>query len=193
MKLQIDNLDGAGVRDYTAAVDAARPARIVRRLNRAAELQCSLVANAPSFVTPANGARIVLTGNGAQNIFTGYLTQAPALEYLGWGERGAVYRYGLIGLSDEVLLDRKRLPSRAPFVARSAGSALRQLDQDLLPGAFDTSGGAGPGRAAVLLARSPKEVVAARRGNCAASTGCLQNDEWSHDAGASGGGGIRAE
>jgi hypothetical protein len=41
--------------------------------------------------------------------------------------------------SDEVLLDLKALPNRAPFVARTAGSALRQLAQDLLPGFFDTT------------------------------------------------------
>ena len=50
-----------------------------------------------------------------------------------------VYRYKLVAESDEVLLDQKALPNRAPFVARSAESALRQLVQDLLPGGFDTS------------------------------------------------------
>ncbi len=55
------------------------------------------------------------------------------------GEQGAVYRYEVVAQSDEVLLDQKALPNRAPFVARSAGSALRQLAQDLLPGGFDTS------------------------------------------------------
>jgi hypothetical protein len=42
-------------------------------------------------------------------------------------------------LSDEILLDQKRLPDHSPFVARSAGDALRQLSQDLLPGQFDTT------------------------------------------------------
>ena len=45
-----------------------------------------------------------------------------------------------MALSDESLLDRKRLPFRSPFVARSAGNALAQLTQDLLPGIFDTTG-----------------------------------------------------
>ena len=35
---------------------------------------------------------------------------------------------------------RRHCRIRAPFVARSAGSALKQLVQDLLPGRFDTSG-----------------------------------------------------
>ena len=67
------------------------------------------------------------------------LTQAPQFEYLGWGEQGAVYRYDLIAESDEVLLDQKALPNRAPFVGRTIGGALTQLAQDLLPGVFNTS------------------------------------------------------
>jgi hypothetical protein len=55
------------------------------------------------------------------------------------GERGPVYRYNLTALSDESLLNEKRLPDRSPFVERSAGSALRQITQDLIPGVFDTS------------------------------------------------------
>jgi len=41
--------------------------------------------------------------------------------------------------NSEVLLNQKALPNRSPFVERSAGNALRQLSQDLLPGKFDTS------------------------------------------------------
>src|SRR3989440_6447089 len=74
-----------------------------------------------------------------EDVFTGYLTQAPAFEYLGWGERGPVYRYNLVAQGDVVLLDRKQIPNSPPFVDRSAGDALRQLTEDLLPGIFDTS------------------------------------------------------
>jgi hypothetical protein len=139
MKLQIDNLDGHGLVDYTPTIDCSQPLRVWRRLNRAAELQCSLVATGAGFSTPANGARIVLARAGGQTLFTGYLTQAPVFEPLGRGDHGPVYRYKLIALSDEVALDRKRLPDTAPFVDRSAGSSLRQLMQDLRPGLLDTS------------------------------------------------------
>ena len=54
--------------------------------------------------------------------------------------KAPVYRYNVVAQSDEVLLDQKALPNRSPFVDRSAGNALRQLAQDLLPGWFDTSG-----------------------------------------------------
>jgi hypothetical protein len=91
------------------------------------------------FEAPATGARVVLTKNSGSFVFTGYLTRAPQCEYLGFGERGPMYRYDLIAESDEVLLDQKPLPDRAPFLGRSAGAALRQLAEDLLPGCFDTS------------------------------------------------------
>lgn len=139
MKLQIDNLDGHGLRDYTPAIDGSRSPQLVRRLNRPAELRFSLVASEPDFVVPANGARVMLGKTNGQDVFTGYLKQSPVFEYLGWGQRGPVYRYSLVAQSDESALDRKRLPNRSPFVDRGGGNALRQLAEDLLPGTFDTT------------------------------------------------------
>lgn len=139
MKLQIDNFDGRGLLDYTASVDGSQFPRVTRRLNQTAELRFSLVSNGPNFVVPVAGAHVVLGRSNGQDVFTGYLMQAPVYEYLGWGERGPVYRYNLVAQSDEALLDEKQLPDRCPFVERSAGSALRLLTQDAMPGAFDTS------------------------------------------------------
>jgi hypothetical protein len=98
-----------------------------------------LLANSPRFVIPVTGARVTLGKTNGGDVFTGYVTAAPQYEYLGLGEQGPVYRYNVIAQSDEVLLDQKALPNRSPFVDRSAGNALRQLAQDLLPGWFDTS------------------------------------------------------
>lgn len=140
MKLTIDNLLGQGPADYTAAMDGTVMPRVSRKINQPAGLRLSLVANTPGFQTPVMGARIVLAKNDGGFLFTGYLTEAPRCSYLGIGEQGAVYHYEVVAQSDEILLDQKALPNRAPFVARSAGSALRQLAQDLLPGGFDTSG-----------------------------------------------------
>ncbi len=139
MKLTIDNLQGLGPVDYTAAVDGTVAPRIERAINQPASLQLSLLANAPGFVVPAIKARIVLSKTNGALMFTGYLTQAPQLEYLGWGEQQPVYRYDVVAGSDEVLLDLKALPTRAAFVDRTAGSALKQLAQDLMPGGFDAS------------------------------------------------------
>jgi hypothetical protein len=140
MKLTIDNLQGQGPQDYTAALDGTKLPQLERKLNRPAELQFSLVANSPGFVIPVIGARVALGKTNGSDVFTGYVIAAPQYEYLGWGEKGPVYRYNVAAQSDEVLLDQKALPNRTPFVSRSAGNALRQLAQDLLPGWFDTSG-----------------------------------------------------
>ncbi len=141
MKVTLDNFDGSGLRDYTDAVALDARCRLSRPLNRPAEYELTLVSSSPNFVVPANGARLVVTRNDTGGtLFTGYLNLAPEYEYLGWGERGPVYRYKLHALSDESLLDRKTLPVRLPFVARSAGEALRQLTEDVMPGVFDLSG-----------------------------------------------------
>jgi hypothetical protein len=139
MKLQIDNLDGTGPRDYTADIDAARAPKVTRKLNEASQLRFSLLSIGGDFVVPSRGARVTLGRTNGQDVFTGYIKTDPEYEYLGWGERGVMYRYNFVALSDEFLLDEKRLSTRSPFVARSAGDALRQLTQDAIPGAFDTS------------------------------------------------------
>ncbi|MGC2198134.1 MAG: hypothetical protein WA628_25915, partial [Terriglobales bacterium] len=140
MKLTIDNLDGRGPWDYTAYIDSAQTPHLVRRLNKPSELRFSLVASAPDFVVPANGARVMLGQLNGQDLFTGYVIAAPRFEYLGWGGQGPVYRYRMVARSDEVLLDRKTIRRRFPFGARSAGDALRQLAEDVMPGTFDASG-----------------------------------------------------
>jgi hypothetical protein len=139
MKLQIDNLDGLGPIDYTSSIDGSRSPQVARKLNQPSEFRVSLVADSTDFVVPVTGARVTLGLTNGQDVFTGYLMQSPQFEYLGWGERGPIYRYDLVAQSDEGLLDEKRLPDRCPFLNRSAGNALRQLTEDLMPGVFDTS------------------------------------------------------
>ena len=139
MLLTIDNNDGAGVRDYTAAIAPDPPPRIRRKLNQPSEMEAALIADTAQFVVPVLGGRVVLSRRDGTKLFTGYLTAAPVREHLGWGERGAILRYRLAAVSDEFILDRKVLPGRASFVNRTAGSALKQLAEALLPGAFNTS------------------------------------------------------
>jgi hypothetical protein len=140
MNLSIDNLQGQGPQDYTGALDGTSLPKVERKLNQPAELQFSLLANSAGFEVPVTGARVILSKTNGSDVFTGYVSAAPQHGYLGWGEQGPVYRYNVVAWSDEVLLDQKALPNRSPFVGRSAGSALRQLAQDLLPGWFNTSG-----------------------------------------------------
>ena len=140
MNLTIDNLQGQGPQSYTGGLDGTKPPEIQRKLNQPAELQVSLVANVPGLVIPVTGARVIMSKASGSFVFTGYVTAAPQYEYLGWGEQAPVYRYNVVAQSDEVLLDQKALPNRASFVDRSAGNALRQLAQDLLPGWFNAAG-----------------------------------------------------
>jgi hypothetical protein len=139
MNLTIDNLQGQGPQDYAGGLDGTKTPEIQRKLNQPAELQFSLVANLPGMVIPVTGARVTLSKANGSFVFTGYVIAAPQYEYLGWGEQAPVYRYNVVAQSDEVLLDQKALPNRAPFVERSAGNALQQLAQDLLPGWFNTA------------------------------------------------------
>ncbi len=139
MLLTIDNHDGAGARDYTSAIAPEAPPRVRRKLNQPSELDTALVADSAQFVVPASGGRVVLSRRDGAKLFTGYLSAAPVREHLGWGERAAVFRYRMAAVSDEFILDRKRLPERAPFVNRTAGSSLKQLAEDLLPGAFNVT------------------------------------------------------
>lgn len=139
MKITIDNLQGVGGVDYTAALDPTVPPRVERRINRPSRFTCMLLGGTPGFVVPQGGARVAVSKQNGDLLFTGYLTQPAEFEYLGWGGSGPVYRYSLAAESDEILLDQKALPDRAPFIARSAGSALKQLIENLLPGILDTS------------------------------------------------------
>jgi hypothetical protein len=124
MKLLIDSSD------YTSHLDASVRPRASRALNKPARLAATLIATDPSFVVPAADARVILERNDGYRIFTGYLDGAPQWEHVGWNERGPIYRYQLSATSDEVLLNRKRLPQRAPMVNRTAGGALKQLATD---------------------------------------------------------------
>ena len=139
MKLSIDNLLGQGAVDYTAALDMTVAPKIERKINQPAVMKFALVPTASGFVAPLVGARVAMVKTGGAAMFTGYLTQSPECEHLGWSEQGPLYRYVVVAESDEVLLDQKALPNRATFVGRTAGAAMRQLAQDLLPGFFDTS------------------------------------------------------
>lgn len=136
MRLTIDNFDNAGARDYTANLNADSMPRIQRKLNRPSRLTLSLVAPTPDFIVPASGARIALELGDGQKLFTGYVSSAPDYEYLGWGERGPMYLYSVTALSDEFVLDRKFIAERAPFTHRAAGDIVKQLANDVAPGAL---------------------------------------------------------
>jgi hypothetical protein len=139
MILTIDNHDGAGARNYTAALESERLPKIMRKLNRPTKAQLSLISDDSQFVLPAAGGRIRILRADGHAYFTGYLTSEPEFEYLGWGQYGPVYRYLLEATGDEWVLDRKRMLQRPTLTSRTVGAALKQITEDILPGAFDTT------------------------------------------------------
>jgi len=139
MKLLIDNLDGRGAMDCTGFVGAREGARLVRKLNCAAELKVQLLAGTPDFVSPACGARVTLVRDDGSNLFAGYVASLPVHQYAGRAEQGPQYVWQIRALSDAMLLDQKALSPCPPLVDRSAGSAFRQLTENTLPGRFDLS------------------------------------------------------
>jgi len=139
MLLTIDNSDGAGARDYTGALDRESPPLIRRTLNAPATIEMQLRIQDPQLPIPAAGARVRVLTSGGMALFTGYVAGSPSFDYLGWGMSGPIYRLHLAATGDELLLDRKRLPVRSPFVGRFAGDILKQITSDLLPGVLDTT------------------------------------------------------
>ncbi len=139
MKFQIDNFDGSGPRDYTSALESAGPLQITRKLNQPGKLVAVLVSSGIDFVPPVDGGRVTLVKTDATLLFTGFLNSVGALEFLGRGAFGPVYRCEITATSDEALLDEKTLPVCSPFINRSAGNALKQLTQDTVPNVFDVS------------------------------------------------------
>ncbi|MGB8012380.1 MAG: hypothetical protein WCF68_12235 [Terriglobales bacterium] len=140
MQLLIDNLDGLGPQDYTASIDSSKSPGLARKLNRPSELKFGLVGGLESLAIPVLGARVTVALSNGNNLFTGYIVQTPSYQYVGWSDRGPVYRYEVDALSDAMLMDRKAPPAHPPFVDRSAGSAFDQLTAEALPGWFDVSG-----------------------------------------------------
>ncbi len=139
MKILIDNFDGAGARDYTAAAAVAPPPVIRRALNRVAELRLALHLSDPALLVPAGGARVVVMPDDGTPLFTGYLGETLACDYLGWGERGPVYRLTFGAASDEALLDSQPLPDGLTFTGRTPADIVRILTAALLPGVFATT------------------------------------------------------
>ncbi len=125
MKLTIDNHDGKGAIDYTSAIVAARPFRILRRLNEPVTCAVTLLP-ADSLPTPARSGRIRVYDDSSLLLFTGYIATEPALELAGQGSSGAVYAAVVTAISDDILLSRQYLP-QTNTPASAADQALQVL------------------------------------------------------------------
>ncbi len=139
MKLLIDNFDGFGLRDYTPVLDSVKPTSLLRKLNRPAEMKFVLTLGDGPLLIPVLHARVILVAASGMKLFTGYTVQIPVAEYVGWGDRGSVFRYGVGALSDVMLMDQKAPPPHPSFVNRRAGDAFKQLTEEALPNVFDVT------------------------------------------------------
>jgi hypothetical protein len=114
--------------DYTAALDAARPLTIERKLNEPSlcQLWLSLPANG-SLAAPLRNQSLAVTGDDGTYYFTGYIAVTPMPEYAGLAIEGPRYRLAIQGLSDELLLDQLLMPPSTGVTGDSAGALLTAL------------------------------------------------------------------
>jgi hypothetical protein len=152
LKLEIDNGDARGRVDYTCylASPDRSPAVLRDRMNLPALLDFTLVPADDAFLAPRRSAYVGLTGladalpPGGPRVpgalFTGFITNEPAIEFLGTRNARPVYGYRYQATSEEYLLNVKRLGLLPPFLNQTAGQVLRFLTGHLQPGRFDTSG-----------------------------------------------------
>ena len=119
MQLTLDNLDGLGSLDYSAAIDNSQPFVIERSLNTPSLAKGLLCLAGTTLAIPARRARAVVSTAAGMVLFTGYLATEPEPLYAGVATQGPVYRYVISAISDEWLLDKQT--AGAP-IGRSLGA-----------------------------------------------------------------------
>jgi len=127
--------------DYTAALDAARPLIIERRLNEPSicGLSLSLPANG-SLAIPSRFQFLAVTGDDETIYFTGYIAVSPLPEYAGLAIEGPRYRIVIQAISDELLLDQLLMPPTASAIGETAGTLMTALVTHTGSTALSTSG-----------------------------------------------------
>jgi hypothetical protein len=138
--MTIDNLDGAGAVDYSAALCPDGPLKIARALNVPSVCSGMLDVSDVGLAVPARRGRVVVTAANETVLFTGYVATEPQPVYAGVGLKGPVYRYALSAVSDEWLLDKQSLPTSGVGLAQSGGQLLKTLTDRVDAGLFTTTG-----------------------------------------------------
>jgi len=136
VKVTIDNLDGAGAVDYSAALCADGPLKIERALNAPSICSGMLDVSDASLAVPARRGRVVVTAASGTVLFTGYVATEPEAVYAGAGLMGPVYRYAFSAVSDEWLLDKQAVPLSGAGLAQSGGQLLTTLTSRVDDGLF---------------------------------------------------------
>ncbi len=138
MILTIDNNDGAGPVDYSAAISADVPLKIDRALNKPS--LCSGMLELGMLPVPARRGRVKIAADDGALLFTGYLATEPAGVYAGVATTGSVYRYAFSAVSDEWLLDKQVLPVIGATLNSTAGTALSSFARRIGGSVFLTAG-----------------------------------------------------
>lgn len=114
--------------DYSAALSAAEPLTMERKLN--APSVCQFSVSLPcdgSLAVPDRFGYVKVTGDDGTLYFTGYIAASPLPEYAGMGLEGPHYRYAIRALSDELLLDQYLMASSASSAGGTASALLAAL------------------------------------------------------------------
>ena len=143
MKLTIDNLDGHGPIDYTAALDASAPLKIDRSLN--APSRCHGLLTLTGQVSPARRGRVIVIADNGSVLFTGYIATSPVEEYAGNGLTGSIFHTAFSAVSDEWLLDRQTFLFGGAALNANSGDVLQTLTRRV-NGAVLTTAGVQSGR-----------------------------------------------
>jgi hypothetical protein len=140
VKIMIDNLDGGGSVDYSAAICPDGPLKIERSLNRPSACNGMLDISDASLAVPVRRGRILVATENGLVLFTGYMATEPEAIFVGVGIVGPVRRYQFHAISDEWLLDKELPQLGGAGLAESGGQVLRMLTARVNAELFDTSG-----------------------------------------------------
>jgi hypothetical protein len=140
VNVTIDNLDGAGAVDYSAALCSDGPLKIARSLNVPSVCSGMLDVSDAALAVPVRRGRVVATAANGTVLFTGYIATEPEAVYAGTGVKGPVYRYAFSAVSDEWLLDKQAIPLSGAGLAESGGQLLKTLTARVDAGLFTTTG-----------------------------------------------------
>ena len=170
MILTIDNLDGLGAVDYSAAIDRSTTLTITRTLNAPTIVKGMLCLEGSTLATPTRQARVTLMSAAGTALFTGYLATEPVAIYAGVASEGPVYRLAFSAVSDEWLLDKQAHGAQAGVaLATPASSVLGVLANRLAAGRLNTTGLTG-GRAVGVFDPASAAVWSEHAGVVANST-----------------------
>jgi len=157
LRITIDNLDGAGPRDYTPSIAPEGPITLQRTLNSPTRLTAELVVGVEGLPLPSRLGRVIVDAEDGTALFTGYLATEPVRIYAGDANSGAVYRARLNAVSDEWLLDRAgsgAAQTAAVSLSLDGNQLLARMAARVQAGSLDVSSESGGLVSGVFTARA---------------------------------------